>query len=171
MVSPLLCLDEGLVRRAQTVVDMLQQHRQTVVTAESCTAGLVAAALSYAPGAGECLEGGFIVYSKQQKVAALDISLSLLQQKGSVNAEVAEQLAKGALDRSSANIALAVTGVVGPNPDEDGAQPGHAFFAIARRARTVSVKEMHLRLETPDEVRRALVERALELLHTAAARG
>lgn len=65
----------------------------TVVTAESCAAGLIAAALSYGPGASDCLHGGYIVYSKQQKTIALDIPASLLQQRGSVNADVAEQMA------------------------------------------------------------------------------
>lgn len=171
MAAPPLTLDETLIRRAQAVVEVLKRHAQTVVTAESCTAGLVAAALSCVPGASECLHGGFVVYSKQQKAAALGVSSALLHHQGSVNAEVAQQLARGALERSPATIAVGVTGVVGPNPDEDGARPGHAFIGIARRAGGVSVEEQSVRLNGPDEVRRALIERALELLAAAAPHG
>lgn len=158
------CVDETLVQAARAVVDHLRRHRQSVVTAESCTGGLIAALLSYAPAASECLQGGFVVYSKEHKALALGVSRTLLQTRGSVNAQVAEQLARGALERSAATTALAVTGVVGPNPDEDGADPGRVFLALGRRGFGTRVVEEYFRRDRPDEVRRAIIARALALL-------
>lgn len=149
--------------RARAVLERLRQRRQSVVTAESCTGGLLAALLSCAEGAGDCLHGGFVVYSKEQKALALGVSRSLLR-RGSVSAAVAQQLAQGALERSTATLALGVTGVVGPNPDQDGAPPGQVFFALARRGQGTRVIEHHFRGDDPDQVRRAIIVHALSML-------
>jgi nicotinamide-nucleotide amidase len=92
----------------------------SLVTAESCTAGAVARVLSEVPGAGSHLQGGFVTYSREMKTEALGVPAQLLKQKTAVCAEVAEAMARGALKRSPAEAAVAVTGVAGPEPDEDG---------------------------------------------------
>ena len=162
------CVDPGLVQQAQTIVDAFRRRRLTAVTAESCTGGLIAALLSHAAGAGDCLHGGFVVYTKAHKAAALGVDAALLDRQGSVNPEVAAQLARGALERSPADLALAVTGVVGPEPDEDGNPPGLVYFASARRGGVAGVTEERFREDTPDCVRRAVIERAFALLLQAA---
>jgi nicotinamide-nucleotide amidase len=106
----------------------------TLVTAESCTAGLIAAALSKAEGATSVLHGGYVVYTKKQKTAALGVPASRLKREGSVTAQIAEDMARGALRRSAADIAIAVTGVLGPEPDEDGNPVGLVYFCCAKRA-------------------------------------
>jgi nicotinamide-nucleotide amidase len=158
------CVDEELIAQAEAVVNELRRLEVTVVTAESCTGGLIAAALSHAPGASECLHGGFVVYTKKHKTEALGVSKLVLQESGSVNAEVAGQLVQGALERSSAQIAVAVTGVLGPDPDEDGNAPGLVYFATQRRGQEPRVLAQHFNGRNPDHVRRAVVERALFLL-------
>ena len=110
---------EELVEEAEAVVKVLRGLKASVVTAESCTGGLIAAVLSRVPGVSDTLQGGFVVYTKEQKTRALGVPATLLETRGSVNAEVASQMVLGALERSPADIALAVTGVVGPAEDED----------------------------------------------------
>jgi nicotinamide-nucleotide amidase len=158
------CVDEELIAQAEAVVSELRRSGVTVVTAESCTGGLIAAALSHAPGASECLHGGFVVYTKTHKAQALGVSKPLLESSGSVNAEVARQLSRGALERSPAQVALAVTGVLGPDPDEDGNPPGLVYLGVQQRGQEARVLALHFNDDKPDAVRRAVVERALSLL-------
>jgi nicotinamide-nucleotide amidase len=162
------CVDEGLIAQAEAVVNELRRLHVTVVTAESCTGGLIAAALSHAPGASECLHGGFVVYTKTHKAQALGVSRLLLDTSGSVNAEVAGQLVRGALERSLAQIAVAVTGVLGPDPDEDGNAPGQVYFAAQRRGQEPRVLAQYFNEGNPDRVRRAVVERAFSVLRECA---
>lgn len=127
------CIDAALVTRAAETVNRLKEKRLSVVTAESCTAGLICAVLSQAHGAGDVLHGGFVVYSKDHKAEALGVSPQLLRAHGAVNQVVAEQMLAGALAHSPADIGLAVTGVLGPEPDEDGNPVGLVILAAGRR--------------------------------------
>jgi nicotinamide-nucleotide amidase len=102
------------------------------VTAESCTAGKLSALLSEAPGAAEHLHGGFITYTKANKVKSLGIDAELLKAKGAVCPDVAVAMAEGSLHRSPGNVAVAITGVAGPDPDEDGNPVGLVCIAVAR---------------------------------------
>jgi nicotinamide-nucleotide amidase len=158
------CITRALVEKAQPIVDALRERNLSVVTAESCTAGLIAAILSHAPHAGESLHGGFVVYSKEHKISSLGVDAALLSSTGSVNAEVALQMALGALRHSPASVSLAVTGVLGPDPDEDGNPAGLVYFATCRRGfESVSVKQIFAG-ESPDVVRRHAVKHGLKLL-------
>jgi nicotinamide-nucleotide amidase len=158
------CITGALVEQAQPIINILRERNLSVVTAESCTAGLIAAILSHAPHAGECLHGGFVVYSKDHKTSSLGVDATLLTTKGSVNAEVALQMAQGALHRSSASVSLAVTGVLGPDPDDDGNAAGLVYFAACRAGfEPLSVRQFFAG-EKPDVVRRRAVEQGLQLL-------
>ena len=158
------CIDSELVHEAERLIELLRAHQLTVITAESCTGGLIAAALSHARGASDCLHGGFVVYTKDCKAAVLGVDHELLDRMGSVNAQVAHELVRGAIARSTADLAVAVTGVLGPEPDEDGNPPGQVYFGLARRDRDSRVFAQHFSRDDPHEVRRAVVLRALELL-------
>jgi nicotinamide-nucleotide amidase len=128
-----------LKERAEKAIKTLRRNNLSLVTAESCTAGLLAALLSKAKGAGDVLEGGFVCYSKEQKCVALHVSPTTLKEKTAVSSEVAQEMARGALKRSTATTAIAVTGVLGPKPDEDGNPVGLVYLAIssASEQRTV----------------------------------
>jgi nicotinamide-nucleotide amidase len=158
------CVQRALVERAQPIVDQLRRRGLWVITAESCTAGLIAAILSHARGAGECLHGGFVTYSKAHKSASLGVDPILLRTAGSVNAEVARQMAEGALRHSGASVSVSVSGVLGPDPDEDGAPPGLVFVAAARTGFETVVIERRFYCETPDEVRQCAIVEALKAL-------
>ncbi|HEX4294195.1 MAG TPA: nicotinamide-nucleotide amidohydrolase family protein [Rhizomicrobium sp.] len=158
------CIDRDLVAHAQRALARVKSCGGTVVTAESCTAGLIAAVLSQAEGAGEVLHGSFVTYTKANKTMALGVDARLLKHAGSVNADVARQLAYGALDRSPAELALAVTGVLGPEPDEDGNPVGLVYFACCRRGEEPKIERHDYGEKPHDVLLRATVEDALALL-------
>jgi nicotinamide-nucleotide amidase len=128
-------VDEALVRQACDVMDLLNGKQLSLVTAESCTGGLLAAVLSEAPGAGDRLHGGFVTYTAQNKTVALGVPADLIEREGAVSEAVARAMAEGALTRSPADMAVAITGVAGPEPDEFGTPVGVMHFAAARRGR------------------------------------
>jgi nicotinamide-nucleotide amidase len=126
-------IDEAIVRRAAAVIAMAKQRDLTIVTAESCTGGLLAAVLSDAPGAGQQLQGGFVTYTKQHKTIALGVPADLLARESAVSEPVARAMAEGALRHSIADVSVAITGVAGPQPDEDGNPVGLIYVGAARR--------------------------------------
>jgi nicotinamide-nucleotide amidase len=162
------CIDAQLAARAQPVVDALRRAKLCVVTAESCTGGLIAAILSHGMQASDCLHGGYVVYTKAQKTAALGVDGPLLESRGSVNAEVARQMVLGALGRSPANIAISVTGVLGPDPDEDGNPPGLVYLAVCRSGQAPIVVQRNYAASDPDAVRREVIIEALGMLQRSA---
>jgi len=162
------CIETDLSSRAQPIVDALRSSGRSVVTAESCTGGLVAAVLSHAESASECLHGGFVVYTKAQKHAALGVEAGLMQLHGAVNGEVARQMAEGALRRSPATVAVSVTGVLGPNPDEDGNAPGLVYLGLAEAGKPTLTVRHDFGKADPDFIRKETVSRALEMLLGAA---
>jgi nicotinamide-nucleotide amidase len=158
------CIDGALVERASVVLGRLGACGLTIVTAESCTAGLICAALAQGDGAAELLHGSFVTYTKANKTKALGVSEELLRTRGSVNAEVARQLARGALERSPADIALAVTGVLGPEPDEDGNPVGLVFLCCLRRDGDPLVQRLDDSDGDTDALRRRVVLVAFDFI-------
>jgi nicotinamide-nucleotide amidase len=134
-------VDRALVERAIEALESAKREGLKVVTAESCTGGLVAMVLSEAPGAAEFLDGGFVTYTPEQKCAALELDPLLIERHGTVSAEVADAMARGALECSRADIAVSITGVAGPEPDERGNPVGLVHLACARKGgKCVGVK-------------------------------
>lgn len=126
-------VDGRLLREARTVLRLAQHKNLTLVTAESCTAGLVAAVLSAAPGAARTLHGGYVAYTEANKSAQLDVPPALMARDGAVSSDVARAMAEGALAHSPADVAISITGVAGPEPDERGNPVGLIYLAGARR--------------------------------------
>lgn len=138
----------------------------TLVTAESCTAGALATLIADTPGAGDVFAGGFVTYAKACKEAVLGVPASLIEKETAVSAEVALEMARGAL-RSCvlADIAIAVTCVGGPKADEDGNPVGLAHIAVCHRdgafARATETYD-----GTPSEIRAAVLDDAVTLLRS-----
>lgn len=122
-----------LLELARQVIRSGQQNRKRIVTAESCTGGLIAAALTCVPGSSDVFERGFITYSNDAKIDVLGVLPETLDAYGAVSAEVADAMAEGALAYSHADVAVSVTGIAGP----DGATPskpvGLVFMGFATR--------------------------------------
>lgn len=124
---------EGDVSLAEVVGKMLRSARKTIVTAESCTAGLLAAMLTELPGASEYFPGGWIVYSNKMKTENLAVPEDLIIKKGAVSEAVARKMAEGALERSKADYALALTGIAGPGGGSPQKKVGTVWIALARK--------------------------------------
>jgi nicotinamide-nucleotide amidase len=142
---------------AARALEAARQADLSIVTAESCTGGKLASLLSETPGAGELLHGGFVTYTKANKTKALGVSTSLLAEKGAVCSEVAVAMAEGALARSPAEIAVAITGVAGPDPDEDRNPVGLVYIAVARKG----ARSTHLEKRYGDIGRDHVCEQAM----------
>lgn len=99
---------------AQAVINQLKARGQTLSTAESCTGGLIAASITEIPGASAAFEAGFITYSNAMKSSMLGVGTTLLEQHGAVSEPVVAAMARGAIQRSSAEFAIAVSGIAGP---------------------------------------------------------
>ena len=126
-------MPEDLSELANTLLDRARAAKLTVITAESCTAGLLCQVLSDTEGAARHFHGGFVTYTKAQKNRALGVRADVLRDEGAVCAAVAHAMVEGALRHSSADIGAAITGVAGPEPDEDGNPVGFVCIAVGRR--------------------------------------
>ena len=124
-------IDGALVNGAIRALHAIRREGLKLAVAESCTGGLIATVLSEAPGAAEHFEGGFVVYTPEQKYFALKIPPTLIDRYGTVSAEVSEAMAEGALRNSNADVAVGVTGVAGPETDEKGNPIGRVYFGCA----------------------------------------
>ncbi len=146
---------------AARVVALLKEHGKTVATAESCTGGLIAAALTDIPGSSAVIGTGVVSYSNDCKQRLLEVSEDTIQQYGVVSAPVATQMARGVRRAAAADVAVAVTGEAGPVAS--GQQPvGTVFIGLADHRRSW-VRECHLEGDR-EAVRRQAVANALDLL-------
>lgn len=139
----------------------------SLATAESCTGGLLASLLTDVEGASRAFERGFVVYSEDAKCELLGIAAERIRHCGAVSAEVAIAMAEGALARSRADIAVAITGFAGPAGPGD--EPGLVHFACARRGGATRHREAHLGDIGRGPVRIACLRIALEMLGEALA--
>jgi nicotinamide-nucleotide amidase len=126
-------IDAELRDAAKHLLDVCREQGLRVATAESCTGGLVAAALTEIAGASDVVERGFVVYSNEAKESMLGVPASILKRHGAVSAEAAAAMAAGALNNSPADIAVAITGIAGPGGGTKQKPVGLVYFAAARR--------------------------------------
>lgn len=142
---------------------LLAQKNIRLVTAESCTGGLIAAAITDRSGSSSVFERGFITYSNESKIEELGVNSKTIETHGAVSEQTAAEMAKGALKNSHADIALSVTGIAGPNGGTKEKPVGLVYIGIAMQN-----KEPHVVKNNFDgdrtSIRQATVEKALELL-------
>ncbi len=119
---------------AKTVVTMAARQKCMIVTAESCTGGMVAAALTDIAGSSDALDRGLVTYSNEAKVALLGVKESTLEKYGAVSAETALEMVAGALENTpQGGVAIAITGIAGPGGGSDEKPVGLVHFACQRR--------------------------------------
>ena len=160
-------LPKQLVDKAREVVDANRKAGRRVAVAESCTGGLVAAAITEIPGSSEMFEAAFVTYSNAAKIGQLKVSEELVDTFGAVSVAVAWAMARGALQASEADVAVAVTGIAGPGGGSPSKPVGTVVFARAERdadpARIVADQKLFEEKER-SEVRLQAALCALELL-------
>ncbi|WP_428835713.1 CinA family protein [Sphingomonas rustica] len=126
-------LPAELVDAARKVIDANRAAGRRVAVAESCTGGLVSAALTEIPGSSDVFEGGFVTYSYSAKTELLRVSSDVLETFGAVSIAVAWTMAQNALNKTGADVAVAITGIAGPDGGSDKKPVGTVVFARAEK--------------------------------------
>ncbi len=159
-------VDAEVLQQAEALLAAYRARGWRLATAESCTGGLIAATLTAIAGSSDVVECGFVTYSNAAKAAMLGVPAPLIARVGAVSREVAQAMAEGALARSAADVAVAVTGVAGPGGGSVEKPVGLVWFGCARRGRwPETTREIFPGDRTA--VRQATVDRALALFGTA----
>lgn len=128
-----MMFDDVVLDHARQVIDANRAAGLTIVTAESCTGGLVAGALTEIAGSSDIVDRGFVTYSNEAKMEALGVHTDLIDTFGAVSVAVAWAMAQGALKHSHADTAVAITGIAGPDGGTPKKPVGTVVFAVARR--------------------------------------
>ncbi|MEQ8444761.1 MAG: CinA family protein [Pelagibacterium sp.] len=156
-------LDNETLALAKKVNDRLILASHMMVTAESCTGGLIAGAITSVSGSSAMLYGGFVTYSNRAKTAMIDVPQALIEQHGAVSEPVARAMAEGALRRAGVDLAISVTGVAGPGGGSDQKPIGLVHFGLATPDETLLRQERFGDLGR-DMIRLETVRVALEMI-------
>lgn len=131
-------LPDDLVAKAREVIEANRKAGNRIAVAESCTGGLVSAALTEIAGASDVFEAGFVTYSNQAKTNRLQVANDVIETFGAVSVATAWSMARGALEASKADIAVAITGIAGPGGGSPSKPVGTVVFARAERGKDPS---------------------------------
>jgi nicotinamide-nucleotide amidase len=149
---------------ARSLLDLCRSRKLTIATAESCTGGLVAGALTDIPGSSDVIDRGFVTYSNDAKRAMLGVETLTLTTFGAVSKETATQMAVGALERAGVDLAVAITGIAGPGGAVPGKPVGLVHFAVASRDGRITHRECRFGAIGRTAVRQRSVVEALRML-------
>lgn len=162
--------DDVIRQLAEAVLAEYEFAGYTLTMAESCTGGLLAAALTDVPGASKVVDRGFVTYSNVAKSEMLGVPPSLIHAHGAVSAEVCAAMAVGALSHSRADVAVAITGIAGPGGATETKPVGRVYIATSVRRGPTKHKEFTFKGDRAD-VRLQTVEAALQRLKSARPQG
>jgi nicotinamide-nucleotide amidase len=157
-----------ILQSASRVIKALRTKSRKVTTAESCTGGLVAAAITSIAGSSDVFEFGFITYADMAKADMIGVDPALIKRHGAVSVEVAQAMAEGALATAAADLALSITGIAGPGGGSPAKPVGLVFVGCAVRGAATLVQRYEFGDIGRDEVRLASVRAGLKLLEEAA---
>ncbi|WP_419911835.1 CinA family protein [Hoeflea sp.] len=152
---------------AMSLVQQFTRAGRMIATAESCTGGMIAAAITDIPGSSAVLDRGFVTYSNEAKEDMIGVSVATLEAHGAVSRETAIEMAEGALSRSRADLAVSVTGVAGPDGGSAEKPIGLVHMALARRDGPTTHREFRFDDLGRAYIREATVEKALDALIAA----
>ncbi len=155
---------------AEHVLAEARKHGLKIATAESCTGGMVSAALTDIAGSSDVFERGFVTYSNESKQAMLGVSAETIAAHGAVSTETARAMAEGAIRNSFADIAVAITGVAGPGGGSAEKPVGLVCFAIARKGKETLDSRQQFTDDGRTAIRQYATRLALEMLLDAATR-
>ena len=150
----------------QQILDLARRSSTKISTAESCTAGMISAALTDLPGSSEIFDRGFVTYSNAAKTQMLGVQPATLEAHGAVSEQVACEMALGALHHSAARIAVSVTGIAGPG-GSDFKPEGRVCFGLARAGQACYTETVEFGPLGRAQVRAATRDHALQLILNA----
>jgi nicotinamide-nucleotide amidase len=156
--------DEEITKAVTALLDVCKAKKLMVTTAESCTGGLVAAAISEISGSSLVLDRGFVTYSNEAKQQMLGVTPATIDVEGAVSTECAEEMAKGALAHAQVDLAVSITGIAGPTGAVPGKPIGLVYFCAASRSGRVIAHDRKFGDIGRGTVRRASVLQALAML-------
>jgi nicotinamide-nucleotide amidase len=156
--------DEEIINAVVTLLDLCKAKKLTVTTAESCTGGLVAAAISEISGSSLVLDRGFVTYSNEAKQEMLGVTPATIDVYGAVSTECADEMAKGALAHAQVDLAVSITGIAGPTGAVPGKPIGLVYFCAAARSGRTIAHDRKFGDIGRSQVRRASVLQALAML-------
>ncbi len=156
---------DASVSLEQTVVELLDKNGLTVSTAESCTGGLLAGRIINVPGASDIIKVGFVTYANRAKRKYLGVKKSTLEKYGAVSKQCAEEMVKGLVSETKADIGLSTTGIAGPDGGSEDKPVGLVYIGCNVCGR-IKVKECRFTGER-DEIRRSTVTEALNMLRVS----
>ena len=165
-----MMFEETFIARAASLLELCRARKLRIATVESCTGGLVSALLTEIPGSSDVVERGLVTYSNAAKTDLAGVPAALIAAHGAVSEAVARAMAEGVLARSTADIAVAVTGVAGPGGGTAAKPVGMVCFGIVRRgcdAGTITERFGDLGRA---QIRLRAVDTALRLMRDAASR-
>lgn len=151
--------------KATALLQALRTAKLQIATAESCTGGLIAGALTEIPGSSDVVDRGFVTYSNAAKTEMLGVSSALITSVGAVSREVALAMADGALRNSAATVSVAVTGVAGPGGGSAEKPVGLVHVAAQMKGRAPLHRECRFGDVGRSEIRRQTLLAALDLVH------
>ena len=149
--------------KAERLLELARRAGVTVATADSCTGGLIAGAISEGRGSSDIFDRSFVTYSNAAKTEMLGVDPALIEAHGAVSEEVARAMAEGALARSEATLAVSVTGIAGPGGSEHKPE-GRVCFGLARKGAETRVETVEFGAIGRSRVRAETVAHALDLL-------
>lgn len=149
---------------ANEVIAALKAAGLTIATAESCTGGLVAGALTSVPGSSDAVYGGFVTYANEAKLAMVGVPFALLRRHGAVSKEVAAAMAEGTLAACGVDVSVAVTGIAGPAGGTPDKPVGLVHFAVATEEHTRHLRKSFDPNWSRERIREASVIEALKLV-------
>lgn len=164
-------IDKEVLETAARLIEMLRALKFTIVTAESCTGGLIAAALTEIPGSSDVVDRGFVTYSNAAKESVLGVPSEILRRHGAVSEQAARAMAEGALRASPCDVSVAVTGIAGPGGGSAEKPVGLVHFGAARRGGPVLHREARFGDLGRAEIRRRSVLAAFALVNDLLATG
>ena len=158
---------DGLLRAAEHLLADLKAAGLKIATAESCTGGLIASLLTEIPSSSQVFERGFVTYSNAAKIEMLGVDPTLITNLGAVSREVAIAMAEGAIRKSKADAAVAVTGVAGPGGGTIDKPVGLVHIAVIRRNARPLHQESRFSNQSRSEIRKLTVAAAMDLVRRA----
>ena len=155
--------DKSKLSVGKQIIDILAERNETIVTAESCTGGMIASALTDIPGASAAVYGGYVTYANSAKSRMIQVQPRLIGDYGAVSNQVARAMADGARNTARVDYAVAVTGIAGPDGGSEKKPVGLVYVAVSSELATVVIEHRFGDLGR-DAIRKATVDAALDLV-------